>query len=88
MISRRARASHDFDEVILQSRAEAEEVIDNLYEVVSQYGAASVADLYQLVGITASHQDTKWGWTELRGTGVSKVRHGYLLDLPQPVPLD
>jgi hypothetical protein len=88
VISRRARASHDFDEVILQSRAEAEEVIDNLYEVVSQYGVVSVADLYQLVGITASHQDTKWGWTELRGTGVSKVRHGYLLDLPQPVPLD
>lgn len=86
--SRRARASHDFDEVVLASRAEAEEVIDRMYEVVSQYGIVTVADLYELVGIAASHTDNKWGWHELRGAGVSRTRDGYLLDLPQPTPVD
>lgn len=87
-MSRQARARHDFDEIVLQARTEAEEVIDQLFEVVNRYGTATVADLYELVGITGTHIDNKWGWTDLRGAGVSRVRGGYLLDLPEPVPLD
>jgi hypothetical protein len=87
-ISRQARVRHDFDEIVLTSRTEAEEVIDRLFEVVSQYGSATVADLYELVGITGTHTDNKWGWTDLRGAGVSRVRNGYLLDLAEPQPLD
>jgi hypothetical protein len=87
-ISRMARSRHDFDEIVLESRAESEEVIDRLFEVVSRYGSATVADLYELVGISGTHTDNKWGWTDLRGAGVSRVRGGYLLDLPEPQPLD
>lgn len=87
-LSRQARARHDFDEIILESRAEAESVLDGLYEVVSRYDVASVADLYQLLGLAASHTDHKWGWTNIRGAGVSRGRDGYLLDLPDPIPLD
>lgn len=87
-MSRMARVRHDFDEIVLESRMEAEEVIDRLFEVVSQYGTATVADLYELVGIASTHTDNKWGWSDLRGTGVSRVRGGYLLDLPEPQPLD
>jgi outer membrane protein OmpA-like peptidoglycan-associated protein len=88
VMSRQARSRFDFDEIVLQSRSEAEEVIDRLYEVVSRYGSATVADLYELVGIHGSHTDNKWGWSNLRGTGVSRVRGGFLLDLPEPQPLD
>jgi hypothetical protein len=87
-MSRRARSSHDFDEIVLDSRAEAEEVIDRLYDLVSRYESASVADLYELVGLASSHTDHKWGWTDLRGAGVSRIRDGFLLDLPDPDPLD
>lgn len=87
-LSRQARAQHDFDEIVLDSRAEAEQVIDELFEVVSRYESASVADLYQLVGLPSHHTDHKWGWTDLHGSGVSRVRGGYLLDLPDPEPLD
>lgn len=86
-MSRRARASHDFDEIILDSRTEAEEVIDRLFDLVSRYENASVADLYELVGIASNHTDHKWGWTDIRGAGVSRVRDGYLLDLPEPHPI-
>lgn len=87
-MSRRARARHNFDEVVLDQRSEAEEVIDRLFDLVSRYESASVADLYELVGIAASHTDNKWGWTDLSGAGVSRIRGGYLLDLPEPEPLD
>jgi hypothetical protein len=87
VMSRQARARHDFDEIVLESRTEAEEVIDRLYEVISRYESATVADLYQLVGLSSSHTDHKWGWTDIRGAGVSRSRDGYVLDLPEPIPL-
>lgn len=83
-MSKRARSRHDFDEIVLESRSEAEEVIDGLFEVVSRYGQASVADLYDLTGLESTHIDHKWGWTDLRGATVSRLRNsGYLLDLPE-----
>jgi hypothetical protein len=87
-MSREARARHDFDDIVLDDRAEAEEVIDKLFELVSQYGAATIADLYELVGLGSTHVDHKWGWLDLQGAGVSRIRGGYLLDLPEPEPLD
>lgn len=87
-ISRRARSSHDFDEIILATRVEAEEVIDRLFDLISRYETASVADLYELVGITGNYTDEKWGWVDIRGAAVARVRNGYLLDLPKPEPLD
>jgi hypothetical protein len=88
-ISKRARATHNFDEIMLESRGEAEEVLDQLLEIISQYQAASVADLYTLIGVSAAYTDGKYGWSDLRGASVSHVRGGlYLLNLPKPVPLD
>lgn len=87
-ISQRARAAHDFDEIILATRTEAEEVVGRLFDVVARYEAATVADLYELLGLTAKFTDDKWGWTDLRGAGVTRVRNGYLLDLPRPEALD
>lgn len=86
-LSRRARARHDFDEIVLNSRTEAEEVIDRLFDLVSRYDAATVADLYDLVGLESTHADFKWGWIDIRGAGVARVRSGFLLDLPEPEPL-
>jgi hypothetical protein len=87
-ISRQARSRHNFDEIVLAGRVEAEDVIDRLFDLVSRYESATVADLYELVGLSSSHTDHKWGWTDLHGAGVTRIRDGYLLDLPEPEPLD
>jgi hypothetical protein len=87
-ISRRARSSHDFGELIRATRAEAEEVINRLFDLVEKYEHASVADLYDLVGITGNYTDSKWGWKDLRGATPHRVRDGYLLELPRTEPLD
>jgi hypothetical protein len=86
-MSRDAQRRHDFDEVVLEGHAEAVEVVEALIARVMRYGAASVADLYDLVGVTGSYADQKWGWTDLRTADVRPSRGGYLLDLPQPEPL-
>jgi hypothetical protein len=84
----RTRGSHNFDDIILATRAEAEEVIDRLFDLVSRYEQATVSDLYELVGIESNFTDEKWGWTDIRGAGVTRISSGYLLDLPRPEPLD
>lgn len=88
-ISKRGRARHDFDEIVLSSRSEAEDVIDRLFDLLSRYDHATVADLYELTGLSSTHTDHKWGWNDLTGASVTRLRNsGYLLDLPEPEPLD
>lgn len=87
-LSQASRTRHNFDEIVIPTRQEAEEVLDRMYELLSKYGSVSVSDLYELTGIQSGHTDYKWGWTELRGSRVDKLRAGgYLLDVPAPVPL-
>ena len=86
-MSQRGRATHDFNEVILDNRLEAERVIDQLVELVDTYGMATVSDLYALVGIKGSFVDDKWGWTDMREAGVRRVREGHLVILPRPESL-
>lgn len=88
VLSRRARANHDFDDIVLSTRVEAEEVIDRLYDLVGKYQSATVADLYDLLGVSSEFTDDKWGWTDLYGSKARRVTGGYLLDIPRPVPLD
>lgn len=77
--------SRDF---IFDSRGEAEKVLDVLTEIISEYQAASIADLCSLVGITGDWIDNKWGWYELTNASVKRVHGGYKLDLPKPIYLD
>jgi len=89
-ISRRGRASHDFSEIVLDSRGEVEAVIDNMLELINDYGVATLSDLYDLVGITGNFMDRKWGWTNLDDATATRVRNGngYLLNIPRPQPVD
>lgn len=82
------KARLNFDDIILETRGEAEEVLSHLIELVETYGMASVADLYELVGITGSFTDNKYGWTNLSTASISRVRDGYLLNLPNTIPID
>lgn len=87
-ISTRSRSSHNFDDIILGARGEAEEVLSHLVDLTEDYGMATVADLYDLVGITANFTDNKYGWDSLGSASVSRVREGYLINLPKTRLLD
>lgn len=83
-MSREARVSHDFDEVVLESRAEADFVLEKMFEVLKEYEQVTVADLLGLIGETPEYTDESYGWVSLRGASVVRTRGGlYLLDLPR-----
>lgn len=88
----RARArtggGYKYDDVILETRGEAEDVLNRMDELIEIYGMASVADLYDLVGISGQYTDNKYGWTDLRSAISVRVRDGYLLKMPRAIPLN
>lgn len=86
--SLRNKSRHEFDDVIIKSRGEAEEVLSTLVDIIEDYGMVSVSDLYDLVGITSNFTDNKYGWINLSDASVSRVRDGYLIDLPRTMLLD
>ncbi len=81
------RNGYDYKDIILDNRGEAEDVLTKMDELVSIYGMVSVADLYDLVGITGSYTDNNYGWTDIRSAQAVRVRDGYLLKLPRALPL-
>lgn len=86
-ISAKARATHNFDEIVLESRHEAEAVVGRLIDLIDKYEQATVADLYELTGETGNFTDQKWGWKNLQDADVQRIRTGYLLRLPMPIEL-
>jgi len=88
-ISRRSRTRQDFAEVVIDSRREADEVLEQMYEFLSRFGVVYIADLYDLTGIKTSHVDYQWGWTSLQGSRLARTRdHRWVLDLPEPISLE
>ena len=86
-ISRRSRSLHDFDDVQFDSKGEAEEVLDRLVEYIDDYGQATVADFYNLAGVTSDFTDQKYGWTNLSEAKSKRINGGYIVVLPKPVEL-
>jgi len=86
-MSRRGRATHDFREIIIDNRQEAAMVLDTLTDMIERYEVATVSDMYDAANMTSEFTDRKWGWTDLRDAQIIRVRTGYLLQMPAPIPL-
>lgn len=80
--------SRQTDDFVLTSRDDAEMVLERLNDIIDKYEVASVGDLHELMGISASHVDQKWGWVYLGDVQVRQVREGYLIDLPPAEPIN
>lgn len=84
----RSRTSYDFDDVVLDTRGEAEEVLSSMDDLLATYNAVTVADMYDLVGTSCNYTDNKYGWTNLRNAEIIRVRDGYKIKMPKAIPLD
>lgn len=73
-----------YDEVILESRADALDVLKRMNVVIDESGSVTVGDLYEMVGRRSDFTDNDYGWKDLTGGRVCTVREGFLLDLPRP----
>ena len=84
----RTRTGYDYDDIILESYGEAEDVLERMDELIATYQLVSVADFYDLVGVSGNYTDNKYGWTDIRNASVMRVRDGYMIKLPKALPLN
>lgn len=76
------------EDVIFKTRGDAEDVLDVLIEALTAYGNVTVADFKDAIGVTGDFIDNQWGWVDLKGATIKRVRDGYLLVLPEAVAID
>ena len=78
---------YEVKDILFETRIEAENTLDTLKEVINTYGYASVSELYYLADVNrCTYLDNKHGWTNLDKAKVVRLRNGYTLDLPKPLP--
>ncbi len=77
---------NDYQSIIFEERADAEEVLDTLQNLIDDYGKATIGDLYDASGITPDDNFAKneeYGWNNLNSARVQRTREGYFIDLPR-----
>lgn len=79
---------NDPDDIIMDTRREAQNVLEELDYMIHKYGQASIADFYDIVGVTSEFTDNHYGWTSIRDAGIRPVREGFLIVLPRTHVLD
>ena len=62
-------------------------MLTRMDEMIDTYGAVSVADFYEMVGITGEYTDNNYGWTDLRSAYVSRTRDGFIIRFPPSIAL-
>ena len=76
-----------YRDVIFEARGDAEVVLYNMCEMLSEYDVVSVADFLNLSGEKSSYVDDKFGWFDLSDARVEHVRDGYIVNLPKAVDI-
>lgn len=83
----RAQAQYSYDDIVFDNRGDAEEVLYRMEELLERFEVVSVADLFDMAGISCNYTDNKYGWTDLRSAHVERVRDGYIINLPRATSL-
>ena len=84
---RSARPSDRFnyEDLVFETRGQADIVLDHMNNIIDQYGFVTVADLYDLCDLTAPYTGNDYGWTRLGSAEPIRTRDGYILKLPRAV---
>lgn len=85
--STRTASGYTYDDIVVETRGEAESVLARMDEIMEEYDQVRVADLYDLVGISGDYTDNKYGWTNIRNARVVRTRDGYKIEMPRAIAL-
>lgn len=85
--SNRPSSRFSYDDIVFDSRGQAELVLEHMRDILDQYDQVSVADLYDLCDLTAPYTAVDYGWTRLGSAEVMHTRDGYVIKLPRAVSL-
>lgn len=83
-----ARSQYEIGDIVFRNREEALKVLENLEDIISAYGSASVADLCDLTSQPYEFVANKYGWKDLHDAAPIMTSGGWSLRLPKSKPLE
>lgn len=86
--ARSGSSRFDYDDISFDTRSDAELVRQQMSDIVASYGMVTVADMYDLAGLTAPFTAQRYGWFNIRTAEVIRGRDGYYLKMPKAMPID
>lgn len=75
--------------LIVTTRQEGDDVIEELEAMMEQVKYCTVADYYSAMGESSTSTDHEWGWVSLRAARVEKVSPDeFAIVMPRPRPIE
>ena len=78
----------DYEDIEFKSRADAENVLRNMQDILEDYKMVRVADMYDLAGLEHPYTSNDYAWTSLRTAEVIRTRGGWVIKMPKASPID
>lgn len=83
------KPEYEFHNPIFGSEEDAISTRSSMIDIAGKFGAVTVADLYDLVGITPVFNDNNYGWVKpLCNLDIKKLISGWQIGFPEPEHLD
>lgn len=86
-----------WDRIVMRTRPQAIDLVNQLRDDIKRYKAVSVSDLYDYITdadeelgamIDSEFPDNNWGWVNLDRVPIESVSGGYWVKLPKPVRIN
>lgn len=87
-VDNRVVSISDYNEIELATRAQAEQLLDDMCEFLDNHECITVAKMYEFARYKGGEiTDNDWGWTTLRGAEIVRSGGGWTLVLPRAIAI-
>lgn len=77
------RQVRSVSEVFFETKWEAEQVVENMTDIISDCGEITIGEFYEAAGLPTVSTDFNYGWTDISNVRVIKTRDGWAIRLPK-----
>lgn len=81
-------SKYELQSVCFESQKAAQTALNDLINIIDQYGYATVEDYYAIAKADSRDFSILFGWKNLDDAYVVKVRSGWSISLPDPIKLE
>lgn len=82
-----AYSRFNYNDVVFETRGDAELVLAELDELMEQYKVVSIQDLYSAAGLDCPYTYNDYGWTDIRSANIIRIGDEFIIKLPKAKPL-
>lgn len=79
---------YEFFSISFSSKEDAQSIIDALADRFNKFGIIRVYDLYIFSSIDATPRDCRFGWTFFPDITIDEIDNRWILNTPNPKPLE